>query len=93
MGNPVWTGSGTTTSGDNSFTWDEPGRTARSRRWRPDTLSVTATTPAEASVYDHDVSGTVTSVDFSSSTLEALIGNTSVSSADVSAYILNRLGV
>jgi len=84
-GNPVWTGSGTTTSGDNSFTWDG---TKTDGTQLDDggqyTLSVTATDSGGASVYDSTtVSGTVTSVDFSSSTLKLLIGNTSVSSADV----------
>jgi flagellar basal-body rod modification protein FlgD len=84
-GNPVWTGSGTTTSGDNSFTWD--GTKTDGTKLDDGgqyTLSVTATDSSGASVYDSTtVSGTVTSVDFSSSTLKLLIGNTSVSSADV----------
>lgn len=84
-GNTVWTGSGTTTSGDNSFTWDG---TKTDGTQLDDggqyTLSVTATDSSGASVYDSTtVSGTVTSVDFSSSTLQLLIGKTSVSSADV----------
>jgi flagellar basal-body rod modification protein FlgD len=84
-GNTVWTGKGTTTSGDNSFTWD--GTKTDGTQLEDGgqyTLSVTATDSTGASVYDSTtVSGTVTSVDFSSSTLQLLIGKTSVSSANV----------
>lgn len=84
-GNTVWTGSGTTTAGDNSFTWDgtKTDGTQLSDGGQY-TLSVTATDSSGASVYESTtVSGTVTGVDFSSSTLQLLIGNTSVSSANV----------
>ena len=81
----MWTGNGTKTAGDNSFTWDG---TATDGTQLSDggqyTLSVTATDSSGASVYDSTtVSGTVTGVDFSSSTLQLLIGSTSVSSANV----------
>jgi flagellar basal-body rod modification protein FlgD len=84
-GNTVWTGAGTTTSGSNTFAWD--GKTTDGTQLADGgqyTLAVTATDSTGASVYGSTtVSGTVTSVDFSSSTLKLLLGNTSVSSADV----------
>ena len=84
-GNAVWTGTGTKTSGDNSFTWDGTKTDGTKLDDGGEyTLSVTATDATGASVYDSTtVSGTVTSVDFSSSTLQLLIGKTSVSSANV----------
>lgn len=84
-GNAVWTGTGTKTSGDNTFTWDGTKTDGTQLDDGGEyTLSVTATDSTGASVYDSTtVSGTVTSVDFSSSTLQLLIGKTSVSSANV----------
>lgn len=84
-GNTVWTGAGTTTSGANTFAWD--GKTTDGTQL-PDggqyTLSVAATDSTGASVYGSTtISGVVSSVDFSSSTLQLLIGNTTVPSANV----------
>ncbi|MDB5654671.1 MAG: flagellar hook capping protein [Tardiphaga sp.] len=84
-GNTVWTGAGTTTSGANTFTWD--GKTTDGTQLADGgqyTLSVTATDSTGASVYGSTtISGVVSSVDFTSSTLQLVIGNTSVSSANV----------
>lgn len=84
-GNTVWTGSGTTSAGSNSFNWD--GTNSNGTQLTDGgqyTLSVTATDSTGASVYGYTtVSGTVSSVDFSTSTLTLKVGNTSISSADV----------
>lgn len=84
-GNAVWTGAGTTTSGANTFSWD--GKTTDGAQLADGgqyTLSVAATDSTGASVYGStSISGVVSSVDFSSSTLQLLIGKTTVSSANV----------
>jgi flagellar basal-body rod modification protein FlgD len=84
-GNTVWTGSGTTASGSNTFTWD--GKNSSGTQLTDGgqyTLSVAATDSTGASVYGSTtISGTVSSVDFSTSTLMLRVGNTSISSANV----------
>jgi flagellar basal-body rod modification protein FlgD len=63
-GNAVWTGSGTTTAGSNSFTWD--GKTTDGTQLSDGgqyTLSVSAKDSSGNSVYGYTtVSGTVTAV-------------------------------
>jgi flagellar basal-body rod modification protein FlgD len=84
-GNTVWTGSGTTTSGANIFKWD--GTTTDGTQLADGgqyTLNVAATDSSGASVYGSTtITGTVTAVDFSSSTLKLLLGGTSVPSANI----------
>ncbi len=81
----MWTGSGTTTSGTNSFTWDG---TATDGTQLTDggqyTLNVSATDSTGQSVYGYTtVTGKVTSIDNSSGTLMLNIGSTSVSTSNV----------
>jgi flagellar basal-body rod modification protein FlgD len=84
-GNAVWTGSGTTTAGSNTFSWD--GTNSAGTQLTDGgqyTLTVTAADSSGASVYGYTtVSGKVSSVDFSSGTLMLKVGNTSISSANV----------
>jgi flagellar basal-body rod modification protein FlgD len=84
-GNAVWTGSGTTTAGKNSFTWN--GTTTSGTQLTDGgqyTLSVSATDSTGASVYGYTtVSGIVTAVDNSTGTPMLTIGNTPVSSSNV----------
>ncbi|WP_441228352.1 flagellar hook assembly protein FlgD [Tardiphaga sp. 20_F10_N6_6] len=84
-GNTVWTGSGTTISGTNSFTWDG---TATDGTQLTDggqyTLNVSATDSTGQSVYGYTtVTGKVTSIDNSSGTPMLNIGSTSVSTSNV----------
>jgi flagellar basal-body rod modification protein FlgD len=84
-GNAVWTGSGTTTAGSNSFAWD--GKNTDGTQLSNGgqyTLSVTATNSSGTSVYGYTtVSGAVTGVDSSSGTAKLTIGNTAVSTSSV----------
>ncbi len=84
-GNAVWSGSGTTTAGTNSFTWD--GTTTDGTQLTDGgqyTLNVTATNSTGQSVYGYTtVSGKVTSIDNSTGTPMLKIGNTSVSTSNV----------
>jgi flagellar basal-body rod modification protein FlgD len=84
-GNAVWTGSGTTTAGANSFAWD--GKTTDGTQLSNGgqySLSVTATDSSGNSVYGYTtISGKVTGVDSSSGTAKLTIGNTSVSTSNV----------
>jgi flagellar basal-body rod modification protein FlgD len=84
-GNAVWTGSGTTTAGSNSFTWD--GKKTDGTQLSDGgqySLSVTASDSSGNSVYGYTtVSGTVTGVDSSSGTAMLTIGKTSVSTSSV----------
>jgi flagellar basal-body rod modification protein FlgD len=84
-GNTVWSGSGTTTAGSNSFTWD--GTTTDGTQLTDGgqyTLNVTATDSTGQSVYGYTtVTGKVTSIDNSTSTPMLKIGNTSVSTSNV----------
>jgi flagellar basal-body rod modification protein FlgD len=84
-GNAVWTGSGTTTAGANSFAWD--GKTTDGTQLSNGgqySLSVTATDSSGNSVYGYTtISGKVTGVDSSSGTAKLTIGNTSVSTNNV----------
>lgn len=84
-GNTVWTGSGTTTSGANSFTWD--GTTTSGTQLTDGgtySLSVAATDSSGSSVYGYTtVKGTVTSVDSSSGTTMLKIGSTSVAASSI----------
>lgn len=84
-GNTVWTGSGTTTSGANSFTWD--GTTTDGTQLTDGgqyTLNVSATDSTGQSVYGYTtVTGKVTSIDNSSGTPMLNIGSTSVSTSNV----------
>ncbi|MGP9814340.1 flagellar hook assembly protein FlgD [Rhodopseudomonas sp. NSM] len=84
-GNAVWSGSGTTTSGTNSFTWD--GTTTDGTQLSDGgqyTLEVSATDSTGQSVYGYTtVTGKVTSIDNSTGTPMLNIGNTSVSTDNV----------
>jgi flagellar basal-body rod modification protein FlgD len=84
-GNAVWSGSGTTTAGSNSFTWD--GKTTDGTQLSNGgqySLSIAATDSSGNSVYGYTtISGTVTGVDSSSGTAKLTIGNTSVSTSNV----------
>ena len=86
-GNTVWTGSGTTTSGKNSFTWD--GKNSAGTQLTDGgqyTLSVAATDASGNSVYGYTtVSGKVTGIDASSGTTDLTIGSSSVKASDVIA--------
>ena len=86
-GNTVWTGSGTTTSGKNSFTWD--GTNSAGTQLTDGgqyTLSVAATDTSGNSVYGYTtVSGKVTGIDSSSGTTDLTIGSSSVKASDVIA--------
>ena len=86
-GNTVWTGSGTTTSGKNSFTWD--GTNSAGTQLTDGgqyTLSVAATDASGNSVYGYTtVSGKVTGIDASSGTTDLTIGSSSVKASDVIA--------
>jgi flagellar basal-body rod modification protein FlgD len=83
----VWTGSGTTTSGKNSFTWD--GKNSAGTQLTDGgqyTLSVAATDTSGNSVYGYTtVSGKVTGIDASSGTTDLTIGSSSVKASDVIA--------
>jgi flagellar basal-body rod modification protein FlgD len=83
-GNAVWTGSGETTSGAHTFTWDgkkTDGSTATSGDY---TISVSATNASGTSVLDYTtVIGKVTGVDNTSGTTQLLIGDTTVDLANV----------
>ncbi|ABD86440.1 flagellar hook assembly protein FlgD [Rhodopseudomonas palustris] len=84
-GNTVWTGSGATTSGKNSFTWD--GTTTDGTQLSDGgdyTLSVSATDSSGNSVYGYTtVSGKVTGVDSSSGTTMLTIGDTSIAASSI----------
>jgi len=84
-GNTVWSGSGTTTAGTNSFTWD--GTTTDGTQLTDGgqyTLNVTATDSTGQSVYGYTtVTGKVTSIDNSTGTPMLKIGSTSVSTSNV----------
>jgi flagellar basal-body rod modification protein FlgD len=84
-GNEVWSGTGTGTSGTNSFTWD--GKSSSGTQLTDGgqyTLSVTATDSAAQSVYGYTtVTGKVTSIDNSTGTPMLNIGSTSVSTSNV----------
>jgi flagellar basal-body rod modification protein FlgD len=84
-GNAVWTGSGTTTAGSNSFTWD--GKTTDGTQLSDGgqySLSVTATDSSGNSVSGYTtVSGKVTGVDSSSGTPMLTVGGTSISISSI----------
>jgi flagellar basal-body rod modification protein FlgD len=84
-GNTVWTGSGTTTAGSNSFTWD--GKTTDGTQLADGgqySLTVTATDASGAAVSGYTtVSGKVTGVDSSSGTAMLLIGKTAVAASSI----------
>jgi flagellar basal-body rod modification protein FlgD len=84
-GNAVWSGSGTTSAGTNSFSWD--GTTTDGTQLTDGgqyTLNVTATDSTGQSVYGYTtVTGKVTSTDNSTGTPMLKIGNTSVSTSNV----------
>jgi flagellar basal-body rod modification protein FlgD len=84
-GNTVWSGSGTTTAGTNSFTWD--GTTTDGTQLTDGgqyTLNVTATDSTGQSVYGYTtLTGKVTAVDNSTGTPMLKIGNSSVSTSNV----------
>lgn len=86
-GNTVWTGSGTTSYGKNSFTWN--GKNSAGTQLTDGgqyTLSVAATDASGNSVYGYTtVSGKVTGVDSSSGTTNLTIGSSSVKASDVIA--------
>jgi flagellar basal-body rod modification protein FlgD len=84
-GNVVWSGSGTTSSGTNSFTWD--GTTTAGTQLADGgtySLSVAATDSSGNSVYGYTtVSGTVTGVDSSSGTAMLKVGDTSLAVSSI----------
>ncbi|HEY8337907.1 MAG TPA: FlgD immunoglobulin-like domain containing protein [Tardiphaga sp.] len=79
-GNAVWTGSGTTTAGQNSFTWD--GTKTDGTQLTDGgqyTLTVTATNSSGAEISGYTtVSGKVSSIDSSSGTAKLLVGTTAL---------------
>ncbi|UZE49963.1 flagellar hook assembly protein FlgD [Rhodopseudomonas sp. P2A-2r] len=84
-GNAVWTGSGTTTAGSNSFTWDgtktDGMQLADGGQY---TLTVSATDSSGAAVSGYTtVTGKVTGVDSSSGTAMLLVGKTSLATSSV----------
>lgn len=83
-GNAVWTGSGETTSGSHTFTWDG---TTSSGGTAPDgdyTISVSATNASGTSVLDYTtVIGKVSGIDNTSGTTQLIVGDTSVALANV----------
>jgi flagellar basal-body rod modification protein FlgD len=85
-GNAVWTGSGTTTAGSNSFTWD--GTTTDGTQLADGgtySLTVSATDSSGTAISGYTtVSGKVTGTDSSSGTAKLLIGTTPL---DVSSVI------
>jgi flagellar basal-body rod modification protein FlgD len=84
-GNTVWTGSGSTAAGSNSFAWD--GKTTDGTQLADggtSSLTVSATDSAGAAISGYtSVAGTVTGVDSSSGTAMLLIGNTSVAASSI----------
>jgi flagellar basal-body rod modification protein FlgD len=84
-GNAVWTGSGTTTAGSNSFNWD--GKTTDGTQLSDGgqySLSVTATDSSGNPVSGYTtVSGKVTGVDSSSGTPMLTVGGTSISISSI----------
>ena len=84
-GNVVWTGSGTTTAGSNSFAWD--GKTTDGTQLSDGgqySLSVTATDSSGNAISGYTtVSGTVTGVDSSSGTPMLTVGGTSISISSI----------
>jgi flagellar basal-body rod modification protein FlgD len=84
-GNAVWSGSGTKTSGSNSFTWD--GTTTDGTQLSDGgqyTLEVSATDSTGQSVYGYTtLTGKVTAVDNATGTPMLKIGNSSVSTSNV----------
>ncbi|MBC7578538.1 MAG: flagellar biosynthesis protein FlgD [Tardiphaga sp.] len=85
-GNAVWTGSGTTTAGSNSFTWD--GKTTVGTQLADGgtySLTVSAADSSGTAISGYTtISGKVTGIDSSSGTAKLLIGTTSL---DVSSVI------
>lgn len=83
-GKTVYTGSGDTAAGANTFTWDgtkTDGTTAADGDY---TISVTATNASGASVLDYTtVIGKVTGVDNTSGTPQLIVGNTTVAMSNV----------
>lgn len=79
-GNAVWTGSGTTTAGQNSFTWDGTKTDGTQLTDGGEyTLTVTATNSSGAEISGYTtVSGKVTSIDSSSGTAKLLVGSTAL---------------
>lgn len=84
-GNTVWTGSGTTNSGANTFTWN--GQNSNGVQLSDGgqyTLNVTATDAAGNNVYNYTtVTGTVTSVDNSSGTTMLTVSGVPVSASSI----------
>ncbi len=83
-GNAVWTGSGETSSGSHTFTWDgttTDGGTAADGDY---TISVSATNASGTSVLDYTtVIGKVTGVDSTSGTTKLVVGDTTVELSNV----------
>lgn len=83
-GNTVWTGSGETSSGSHSFTWDGTTTAGGQAADGDYTISVTAANASGTSVLDYTtVIGKVTGVDSSSGTTKLIVGDTSVDLANV----------
>lgn len=84
-GNAVWTGSGTTAAGSNSFAWD--GKTTDGTQLADGgtySLTVSATDSAGTAISGYtSVSGTVTGIDSSSGSAMLLIGKTAVAASSI----------
>ncbi|KPF96675.1 flagellar biosynthesis protein FlgD [Rhodopseudomonas sp. AAP120] len=84
-GNTVWSGTGSGNAGSNSFTWD--GKNASGTQLSDGgqySIAVTATDSAGNSVYQYStVTGTVTGIDASTSTLSLLVNGVAVSASNV----------
>lgn len=78
-GNAVWTGSGDTSSGKHTFTWDGTTTSGQQLSGGDYTISVNATNASGASVLDYTtVIGKVTGVDSSGGSTLLVVGDTTV---------------
>lgn len=83
-GNTVWTGSGETSSGDHSFTWDGTNSSGETVSAGNYTLEVTAKdTSGDTVTSSISIVGTVTAVDSSDGTTVLELGSTQVDLSDV----------
>ena len=78
-GNAVWTGSGETSSGSHTFTWDGTTTSGGKAADGDYTISVSATNASGSSVLDYTtVIGKVTGIDSSSGTTQLIVGDTTI---------------
>lgn len=83
-GNTVWTGTGETSSGSHSFTWDGTDTSGNAVEAGDYTLQVSATTSSGTAITSSiSIAGTVTAVDSSSGSAVLELGDTQVDLADV----------